>query len=618
MFKTYSNNKQQIIANLEAASGIFLSALAFILPLLYIHSLRDPSSLPRYTLYGISSGIILSLVLFRKLAEHKSPCFQKNLFLAIIILLSWAWLSLSWSIDPKNSLLELIQLTGCIIIGFSISQLTNLRILMFIIISSITGASIASAIGIAQYFNFNPLAYRQFSVPASTFTNTNIAATYIDLITPLAFAFIFIVKNKTYKSLATISSILCLSFLLLSHSRGSWLALIFVIIGLVFLIYKNPNFKNTFYLQLAPHKPYLIIAIFIPFLLFFIPSTITDLPVKNSQVTFDGSMKIRLHAYINSMSMLKDHPVTGTGYGGFKTGFRDYMFNTVRFSRVTEDNIYARLHNDLLQMFVELGFLGGLLFIYIYIVLLQACWVTIKKANDSKIIFMMAGLFLAIIANGIHASVDFPFHKPTSALQFWIWLGIILALSIKTIPVKSININRTTVIISIILGSIFSFYNFNYYQSYIKASKHRLIVENRINTGNCISAKNDVDKMMDLFDADFRHQSLYVAIYSQCVTDNSEKLLAMNRVLLYDQTNTRAYLTRGTIYLQEKFTQKAINDFLQVTKILPHRASGYIGLAYASLQNHNTSAAVKLLKYAAKVEPENETSLKLLDQIKLR
>lgn len=337
-------NKQQTINNLEAASGIFLSALTFILPLLYIGSLRDASSLPRYTLYGISAGIVLSLVLFKKLAEHKSPGFQKNLFLTVIILLSWAWLSLNWSIDPKNSFLELIQLTGCIIIGFSISQITNLRILTFIIISSIAGASFASAIGIAQYFNFNPLAYRQFSVPASTFTNPNIATTYIDLITPLAFVFIFIAKNKTYKSLATISSILCLSFLLISHSRGSWLALIFVIIGLLILIIKNPNFKNTLYLQLSQHKSYLIIAIFIPFLLFFIPSNVSDQPVKTSQVTFDGSMKIRLHAYINSLSMIKDQPITGTGYGGFKTGFRDYMFRIVPFSQVTEDNIYARLH----------------------------------------------------------------------------------------------------------------------------------------------------------------------------------------------------------------------------------------------------------------------------------
>jgi len=618
MFKNLLN-KQQVINNLDAASGILLSALTFLLPLLYIGSLRDPSSLPRYTVYGICSGIILSLILFKKLAENKLPAFQKNLFLAVVILCCWAWISLSWSIDPKNSLLELIQLTGCIIIGISISQISNIRILTFIITSSVAGASIASAIGIAQYFDYNPLAYHQFSVPASTFTNPNIATTYIDLITPLAFVLIFLAKNKTYKSLATISSILCLSFLLLSHSRGSWLALIFVIIGLFFLINKNTNFKNTLYLQLTQHKSYLAIAIIIPFLLFVIPSSVSDQPVKSSQVAFDGSIKTRLNAYINSLSMIKDQPITGTGYGGFKTGFRDYMFSIVPFSKVTEDKVYARLHNDLLQTFVEIGFFGGLLFIYIYIVLLQACWEVIKKANDSRTIFLMSGLFLAIIANAIHASVDFPFHKPTSALQFWIWLGIISALSIKIIPVKLININRSAVIIFIILGSIFSLYNFNYYKNYIHASQYRLMAENIINTGgDCNQTIKYVDQMMDLFDADFRHQSLYVYTYSQCNVDISEKLFAMNRILAYDLTNTRALITRGTIYLQEKSTQKAINDFVRVTRILPNRASGYIGLAYAALQNQNQTSAIKLLKLAVEIEPENEIVGKLLNQIKPR
>ncbi|MCW8900661.1 MAG: O-antigen ligase family protein [Gammaproteobacteria bacterium] len=615
MFNNNYNKNKQAVKNIEVASIILLSSLVFLLPLLYFGSLRDASSLPRYALYGFSSGIILSFILIKNFTEHTLPHFQQYLFLPVLLFLTWAWLSSSWSIDPKNSFLELIQLTGCIIIAFSISQLTRLKYLTIIITCSVLGASIASAIGIAQYFNFNPIGYHQFSIPASTFTNTNIATTYIDLITPLAFALIFVVKSKKYKYLTVVGSILCLSFLLLSHSRGSWLSLVFIMIGILFLLFKNTNFKQALYSQIASNKFYLIISIIIPFLLFFIPTNVSDQPVKNSQLAFDGSAKIRLDAYINSLAMVKDYPIMGSGYGGFKTSFRHYMFSVVPFTKVTEDNVFARLHNDLLQSFVELGLIGGLLFIYIYIILLQSCWRIIKKSTDPHLIFLVSGLLLAVIANGVHASVDFPFHKPSSTLQFWIWLGIISALSIKTIPVKIININKSTVILLIIFGLIFSLYNLNYYQAYINASKHRLIAENNINTGNCVPAQKSVDKMMDSFDTDFRHQSLYVAVYSQCDIDVKEKLFAMNRVLSYDETNTRAYITRGTIYLQQKSTQKAINDFLRVTQILPHRASGYIGLAYAALQNQNKSAAVKLLKYAKKVDPENELSSPLLNQI---
>lgn len=599
---------------------ILISILLFILPLIYIDSIRDFSSLPRYAIYGISSGIILSIILIKRLTENNLPQIPQPQFIVAIALLCWAWLSLVWSIDPKNSLTELIQLTGCIIISYSITQINSHKILMWLIISSVTGASLAALIGLAQHFNYNPFNYLQFIIPASTFSNPNFASIYFDLITPVAFFLIFATNKKSYKWLAVSASILCLSFLLVAHSRGSWLGLVFVLAGLLLLLFKNSNFKNAFIPLVKQHKFHLLISILIPFLIFSIPSHTTTLNVekkahKTSQIRVDGSVIIRLNAYINSLSILKDHPVTGTGYGGFKTGFRNYMFSTVPFSEVDEDKVLFRLHSDPLQFFVELGIIGGLLFLYIYFTILKTCWRIISTTNDSSILLITSGLFLAIIASGIHASVDFPFHKPSSALQFWVWFGIVVAISSKTIPTKLIIINKIAAIFLILLGLSFSIYNLKYYQNYINASHYRLLVEKSMENNNCISAKLNADKMMSLFDADFHHQSLYVRVYSLCDINSNEKLFAMNRILSYDQTNTRAYITRGSIYLQQKLTQNAMNDFLQVTRILPHRASGFIGLAYANLQNNNILSAIKLVKYALTVEPENTFAKNLFDKI---
>jgi len=611
---TYMNfNFKQAIQN---STALLIGILLFILPLIYFDGIRDFSSLPRYAIYGISSGFIFSLILIKKLTESNLPRIPQPAFITVIAFLSWAWLSLLWSVDPKNSLIELIQLTGCIIISYSIIQINNDKIFIWLIISSVAGASLAALIGIAQYFNYNPFNYLQFAVPASTFTNPNFATIYLDLITPIAFSLIFIANKNSLKFLASVSSILCLSFLLLSHSRGSWLGLVFVLIGLLLLLSRNSNFKNIFIPLVKQHKIYLLISILVPFLIFSFPSNVpTTQPVKNSQIVFDGSMKIRLHAYINSLSLFKDNPVIGSGYGAFKTSFRNDMFNTVPFLGSTEDRVLVRLHSDPLQFFVELGVIGGLLFIYIYIIILQACWKIIKTTKNPQLLLITSGIFLAIIANAIHASVDFPFHKPTSALQFWIWFGVIVAISGNTKSKKIIYINKPAIVLLIIFGLIFSIYNFKHYQNYINASQYRLIAEKSIKEKNCVAAKQSADKMMSLFDADFHHQSLYVAVYSRCVIDNREKLIAMNRILAYDQTNTRAFITRGTIFLQQKSTQNAINDFLQVTRILPHRASGYIGLAYASLQNQNKTTAITFLKKALSVEPDNKISLELLKKL---
>ena len=608
---------KQLVQN---SPTVMLSILLFILPLVYFDNIRDFSSLPRYAFYGISSGFIFSLILMNKLAINGLAQIPKPSFIITLAFLSWAWLSLIWSIDPKNSLIELVQLTGSIIIAYAITQINKDKIIIWLITSSVAGASLAALIGIVQYFNYNPFNYVQFLIPASTFTNPNFATIYLDLITPVAFSLIFIANKKRFKLLASASSILCLSFLLVSHSRGSWLSLVFVSAGLLLLLYKNSNFKDTFILLLRQHKPYLLISILIPFLIFFTPPDLLkqntpELRHNAGALAFTGSAKIRLDAYINSLAMIKDQPFIGTGYGGFKTGFRNNMFNVVPFFQATEDKTLNRLHNDVLQFSVELGLIGGILFILIYIVALQTCWKIISVTKNPQLLILTAGLFLAILANAIHASVDFPFRKPTSALQFWVWFGIIAAISSKIRPTKFININKLTVIFPIIFGFSFSLYNFNFYRNYINASKYRLLAEQQINTKDCISAKKSADNMLELFDAEFHHQVLYVDIYSRCDIAKNKKLLAMNRILTYDQTNTRALVTRGTIYLQKKSTQKAITDFQQVTRILPHRASGYIGLAYASLQNQNKSAAIKLLNYAVKVEPKNEISLKLLQQL---
>lgn len=599
---------------LQKSSYLLLATLLFALPLIYIDSIRDHSSLPRYSLYGISSGIIFSLLLMKNSTEVKSLHFSKLFFIAIAFLL-WAWLSIIWSSDPKNTLIELIQLTGCIIISYSITQINNPLFIKWVVIGSVAGGTLAAATGVAQYFNYNPFYYRQFSVPASTFTNPNFAAIYFDLIVPIAFFMIFIAKNRNFKLLATISSIICLSFILLTHNRGSWLGLILILVAFCFLLFKNFNFKKHFIPVAKQHKFYIIASIFIPFLIFSIPSNVTTQPVQTSNLSFDAGITVRLHAYINSFSILAEHPVIGTGYGSFKSEFRNNMFSTVPFTQATEDKTLLRLHNDPLQFFVELGIIGGLLFVFIYLIMLKTCWKIIKITNNPSILFLTSAIFLSIIANGVHASVDFPFHKPTSALQFWVWFGILVAISEKLFPTKPYYKNKTLVVSMIIFGLAFSTYNFFYYQNYIKASQYRYITEKNIKEKNCVSALKNADKMMDLFDAEFHHQSLYVRIYGQCSKKIDKTLFAMNRILNYDKTNIRAYLIRGSIYLQQNLTQNALNDFLQVTRILPHRASGYIGLAYGSLQNKNIPMAIGQLKYALKMEPNNKMALKLLTQL---
>ena len=391
MFKHWVNPYPYALINNLINFLFFI--LVFITPLIYFHDLRDASSLPRYAFIGMISGILLTLTIFNKLSDHRDLYFNKPIFFPVLFFVIWIWLSLSWSVDPKNSIIELIQMTGCILVGFSISQLTPVdKTINRIFILCIFSASIVSLIGLLQYFNYNPFKYHQFSIPASTFTNPNFATIYLDFMVPVAFAYILIAKTTYFKWLAVTASVLCLCYILISHSRGSWLGLIFVLIGLMWLIYKIKHLREVFFTSLKVNKIYISVAIIIPLIIFSLPSKVpSNQPLKNSQVTFDGSAQIRLHAYINSIDMIKDNPILGVGYGGFRIGFRDYMFSSVPIYRANEDNNLVRLHSDPLQFFVELGIIGCLLAIYIFFILLVSCWNIINKTEKPASVIFIYG-----------------------------------------------------------------------------------------------------------------------------------------------------------------------------------------------------------------------------------
>lgn len=168
----------------------------------------------------------------------------------------------------------------------------------------------------------------------------------------------------------------------------------------------------------------------------------------------------------------------------------------------------------------------------------------------------------------------------------------------------------------VICGISISLFNILFYKNYISASQYRLKAEKSLQKNDCQSAKYSVDQMINLFDSDFLHLSLYTTVYSHCPFNAKSKLLAMNKVLTQDPTNTRALITQGTIYLETHNIDKAKSNFFEVTRILPHKASGYIGLAYAEVISGNHSKAKPLLQHALNLEPKNKIAMNLLLKIK--
>ena len=569
-----------------AVPSILISVLFFALPLIYWHQLYEAASLPRYFLLGLGGSTVLLLWVISK---PDKPVIWHSGFSLILGFFGWAAISTSWSPDAGTSLIDITQLFSMIVLAFLAMQLFASPIFRKLIVSAIlVGAALAALIGVGQYFDFNPLGLRKNpgSLP-STFINPNHAAVYFDFIPPLSFTAIFFYQRPALRWLASLALGLSLTFLIMNTSRGSVLAFCAVLLALLLVVLFKPEIKTEFKLGLRTRYKEMILAVLIPLLVLFpLPGEENSQTGKatinwNTELLegkIDKSTSFRFAIYINSLPAILNQPFTGIGYGGMRVGFQPYTTRILPTTFRTEDMVLRELHSDPLQYFVELGLPGGLLAMTIFIILLRSGWKGLSSPQLEAKKLLVLGLWLGLIACGVHSLVDFPLRLPASAAMFWLFAGILLGLSgtqHSSIGSNSFRLARPFIFVMAIIGIIF---NLTFYKAYL-ASNHNLyntIVS--LKKEECLAAAKAAEDGLETFASDFMLITAYAQVYSVCSFPPSEQLAAMNRVLALDPSNLRALLTRGDLFNQANKPELAVADFEKIAVALPHRPSAYAGL----------------------------------------
>lgn len=126
----------------------------------------------------------------------------------------------------------------------------------------------------------------------------------------------------------------------------------------------------------------------------------------------------RFLEYQDSVAVVRDYPLAGTGAGTFYSTFP--MHNTGE----TPFGFYRHAHNDYLQFAVELGIPAFLLLGYI---VLASLWSAIQaqlKRRDRLLQGMGFAATMAIVALMIHSTVDFNLQIPANAALFTVILAL--------------------------------------------------------------------------------------------------------------------------------------------------------------------------------------------------
>jgi O-antigen ligase len=195
--------------------------------------------------------------------------------------------------------------------------------------------------------------------------------------------------------------------MLLSFSRGGYLAMAAVAVGLAL------SHRRRIWLLAG--------TVVVGGVLALIPPIFHRISVEFQNVggtTFFGRAG-RIELWKATLEMLRHHPIFGAGLSGFAERIAPYW-------NANHPERFIDPHNIVLNFWVETGVLGVIAFAWLLVAAFRASWQGWKRSDaEWRPIFL--GVLLALVAIVIHGLVDVPYFKNDLSLEFWALLGLVVA-----------------------------------------------------------------------------------------------------------------------------------------------------------------------------------------------
>lgn len=300
----------------------------------------------------------------------------------------------------------------------------------------------------ASYLNLSPnilsplFGYKDTGRALGTFTYANFLANYLALSLSLGIGlFISELSRNSNTASSFKQSIRNISAAILSSKMVLRVALIIIIVALILTRSRMGN--SAFFIALVivsfialfiykkkpPAFNYMIISFFILDLM--IIGALFDVE-KVKQRLSETSLysETRDEVVHDSIPLILDNPLLGTGGGTFYTAFPAYK--TESYS-----GYYDNAHNDYIQFTVELGVpttvILGLLILYCF----YLCCSTMKNRNSAVYQGIAFGCAIAILHMLMHSSVDYSLQAGANSILFIIILC--LAVITNKVPHRQVN-----------------------------------------------------------------------------------------------------------------------------------------------------------------------------------
>jgi len=238
--------------------------------------------------------------------------------------------------------------------------------------------------------------------PVVIYNTANAVALYLVPLIAVSGSVFLHSAGRRARIIAGAFTLLAVMAVLLSFSRGGYLAL-----GAVAVCLAVSHRYRWWWLAAGVGAAILLLQI--PHLA---SRVTTEFDFNNPRNT----LVARFQIWDGALHMLKDHPIFGAGLSGFAAAVAPY-WNATHAARFTYP------HNLLLNFWSETGLLGAAAFAWILVAAFRVSWRGWRRAGPGWRPIHL-GVFLALVAIVTHGLVDVPYFKNDLSFEFWTLVAI--------------------------------------------------------------------------------------------------------------------------------------------------------------------------------------------------
>tara|TARA_B100000767_G_scaffold190706_1_gene177993 strand:+ start:425 stop:2761 length:2337 start_codon:yes stop_codon:yes gene_type:complete len=370
-----------------------------------------------------------------------SKLFNSSFIYVYLFYFLWSGLSYFYAINPTETIINLPRLGNTFFaVFFSFLLLNNLENKVALVSRIFIGFLCFELLSFYSDFfvQFEAKIFDSLALKGVA-GNKNITAASIGFKVPFVLYSIVTARRGLIKIVLSIILLLSLFSVSLLDARAAILSgFIVFIIFLTYSIYQLYHNRAdvrkgllNFALTILPYVLAVLLNIF-----FTNSRNKGDIGSQLGAIEFtQESSNGRFDYWSDAYSHIKDQPIIGAGLGNWKIASI-----SVGKDHINGYTVPYHAHNDFIHIFTEVGILGGIAYLSLFLLLIFFLFrlIYVQRKEDSKTDFSLFLIILPLIIYGIDANLNFPIARPLMQSSLALYTALLLSIYLNRFTPKNI------------------------------------------------------------------------------------------------------------------------------------------------------------------------------------